>query len=155
MANEYLVNKADLDGIADDINAILNTSDALVFPDGFRSKLADIAEIVGNADVDIYRLTITFNVTAYTPMGGGGTMVGPVGRVHDASGLPSSISNNGTTERLLIATTTTSGCLKLSVASVTGATARISTLNADKGYYLLTILNPTDSVNIVIAGTSP
>ena len=57
MANEYLVNKADLDSVADKINDILGTADALIFPSGFISKLTEIKNLLSQSSYS--KLTFT------------------------------------------------------------------------------------------------
>ena len=68
MANEYLVNSADLTAVADALRAKGGTSDSLEFPSGFVSAIQVIQAGGGNAK--IYTGTITFEKDTSVPVSG-------------------------------------------------------------------------------------
>lgn len=68
MANEYLVNSADLTAVADALRAKGGTSDSLEFPSGFVSAIQVIQAGGGNAK--IYTGTITFEEDTSVPVSG-------------------------------------------------------------------------------------
>ena len=63
MANEYLVNSADLSAVADAIRTKGGTSDALVFPSGFVSAVQAIQAGGGSDEVDYLNSVITAKAT--------------------------------------------------------------------------------------------
>ena len=55
--NEYLVNKADLDAVADAINNLIKSTTPLVFPDDFISKLNDVEVVKYSCRFETYNCT--------------------------------------------------------------------------------------------------
>ena len=66
--NEYLVNKADLDAVADAINNLIKSTTPLVFPDDFISKLNSITVVQYTCKIETHYCTKTTHPASVTSL---------------------------------------------------------------------------------------